>query len=468
MDLKTTPLQSDEPAAQQKRVLVADDDPHVRQLLEMVLSEEGYEVLAAGNGHELVRLAQEHTPGLILVDLVMPQMDGFEAIRQIRHDSRTAHIPVLILTAQSRTGDVVVGFETGADDYIAKPFNITELLARVKSHLRRAAQRPVLNPLTGLPGGVLLSQELRRRLGQRTPLALLYTDLDNFKAFNDTYGFSRGDRAIQMVANILQNIMAEQGAPDDFIGHIGGDDFAVLTTPDRARALCRAIIKLFDHEIRELYSREDLRRGYFSAVDRHGILRRFDVMTISIGVVTSDRRGFPEEDEFTRVAAEMKHYAKTRDGSSYAIDKRVSSHGAEVERRGVRQRRVLIGSDDSSLRAVLRATFLEDGCLVQEAGDAAELRRQLALIERTAVVIADAKMGDALWEVCAERRADVCTPPILALAQDDDEIARARAAGVTLWLRQPLPLVDIIAAADQLIADAYERSEDAAPAIDHG
>jgi DNA-binding response OmpR family regulator len=187
-------IHPDDPSAQavvpHQRVLVADDDPHIRQLLEVTLRSDGYEVICASNGHDLVRLAQERVPGLILVDLMMPQMDGYEAIRQMRNDTRTAHIPMLILTARSRSGDVVVGFETGADDYIAKPFDVSELLARVKSHLRRAAQRPVLNPLTGAPGGVLFAQELRHRMARGAPLALLYADLDNFKAFNDAYGFS--------------------------------------------------------------------------------------------------------------------------------------------------------------------------------------------------------------------------------------------------------------------------------------
>ena len=149
------------------RVLIADDDPYIRQLLELALGDDGYEVISAIDGHELVRLAQDRAPSLILVDLAMPRMDGYEAIRQMRNDTRTAHIPMLILTARTGAKDVVIGFDTGADDYIAKPFDITELLARVKSHLRRSTQRPVLNPLTGLPGGVLLSQALRHRLARK-------------------------------------------------------------------------------------------------------------------------------------------------------------------------------------------------------------------------------------------------------------------------------------------------------------
>lgn len=474
MYMKATPPQLDEPtrldplaaveqAAPPQLVLVADDDPHVRQLLELVLSDDGYEVISASNGHELVRMAQEHTPGLMLVDLMMPQMDGFEAIRQMRNDSRTAHIPMLILTARSLTGDVVTGFETGADDYIAKPFNISELLARVKSHLRRAAQRPVLNPLTGLPSGVLLSQELRRRLAQQSAFALLYADLDNFKVFNDTYGFSRGDRAILLVAGIIQRVIAAHGNADDFIGHIGGDDFAVLTTPDRSKVLCHAIIDAFDDEIRGLYSPEDRQRGYFSAVDRHGVLRRFGLMSISIGVVSSQRRRYAEEEEFTRIAAEMKHYAKTRPGSSFAVDKRAANQNTDIERRGARQRAVLIVSDDSSLRVVLRTTLQEEGYLVMEADNAEILRQPILADDRPPLIIADAQLGAPLWALCGTCMAASVKSLFVVLAHDDDDVAQARTAGAAMCLRQPLPLAEIVACVDQLITAACELDEETPP-----
>src|SRR5439155_17234472 len=166
-----------------KRILIADDELAVRQLLELVLRSQGYDVLVAQNGDQLVRMAQERVPDLVVIDLMMPYLDGYEAIRQLRNDTRTAHLPMVVLTAKSTPDDVVIGFETGADDYITKPFNIPELLARIKGHLRRASQRPVRNPLTDLAGNILLTEELKYRLKGTTPFALLYVDLDNFKAF---------------------------------------------------------------------------------------------------------------------------------------------------------------------------------------------------------------------------------------------------------------------------------------------
>src|SRR5258706_6897153 len=254
-----------------KRILIADDEHAVRQLLEVVLASQGYDVLIAQNGDQMVRMAQERVPDLVLVDLMMPHLDGYEAIRQLRNDTRTAHLPMIILTAKSTPDDVVTGFETGADDYITKPFNIPELLARIKGHLRRAAQRPVRNPLTDLPGNILLTEELKYRLKLPDPFAFLYTDLDNFKAFNDTYGPARGDRVIRLMADVLIEQVQAHSASGDFIGHIGGDDFAVITSLDVLDDLCRTIIDTFDQRVRTLYDPEDLARGYLQGVDRQSV-----------------------------------------------------------------------------------------------------------------------------------------------------------------------------------------------------
>jgi diguanylate cyclase (GGDEF)-like protein len=458
--------QNGEPAGgslPQWRVLIADDDPHIRQLLEVALSDDGFEVLSAADGYELVRLAQERSPSLMLVDLSMPRLDGYEAIRQMRNDTRTAHIPMLILTARSGVKDIVTGFETGADDYIAKPFDINELLARVRSHLRRSAQRPVLNPLTGLAGGVLLSQELRRRLGRAEPLGLLYADLDNFKAFNDIYGFSRGDQAILFVANLIQQVVAQHGGPEDFIGHIGGDDFAILTSPARVDQICRALIATFDQDIGQLYNEEDRKRGYISSVDRYGILRRFGLMTLSIGVVTNQRRRFDDEDTLTRVAAEMKRYAKEQGGSTYAVDQRNSVSAPEersqanLPERRSRSRGVLIASDDTSLRTILRSTLRESGYTVFESAGRASLQRRVAA-DRPAVVLADGQLGRPLWELCATLPERPETA-VVVLAYEQEIVARARAAGATACLHLPLPLADIVECIDRIT----KTTDDVAP-----
>jgi len=307
----------------------------------------------------------------------------------------------------------------------------------------------VLNPLTGLPGNVLLSQELRHRLSRQRPVALLYTDLDNFKIFNDIYGFSRGDQVILAVASIVQRVTAAQGNSDDFVSHIGGDDLAVLTTPDRIDQICHALIATFDREIAEFYNAEDRRRGYITSADRYGVLRRFGMMTISIGVVTNERRQFEDEEAFARVAAEMKRYAKERGGSSYAVDQRSEPHAAQPERRGRRKRMVLLASEDTSMRVVLRSTLQASGYTTSETTSVAGLR-QILQQNRPAVVIADALLGAPLWNLCAEQDSEPSGAAIIVLAYEEPLIEQARAAGANVALHLPLPLAEIVGWVDRL------------------
>lgn len=432
-----------------QRILVADDDPHVRHLLETSLLSDGYAVLSAADGHELVQMAQRYTPHLVLVDLVMPQMDGYEAIRQMRNDTRISHIPMLILTAHMRPDEIVVGFDTGADDYIAKPFEISEVLARVRSHLRRAARQPLLNPLSGLPGGALLAQELQSHFERHLPLALLHADLDNFKTFNDTYGFSRGDRAILLVATLLQAAIANHGNSGDFIGHIGGDDFVVLTTPERVDTICRETLAGFDRDVQQFYLPEDWQRGYLTGVDRFGVLRRFRLLSLSIGGTTNSNRAFGDVEEFARAAAEMKHYAKLQSGSYYAIDQRSSYQPYLLDRRLTVARHLIVASADTSLRNLLDVTLQRAGYTVQTA---TTIEGMEALLGAGGVqgVIADAQLGRSLWPVCARFAAQPQPPGIVVLTYGDVQ-ADVLAPDV-IMLQIPLPLADIVTCLDGLIA----------------
>jgi GGDEF domain-containing protein len=358
---------------------------------------------------------------------------------------------MLIVTAQLQTRNVVVGVPSGADDYITNPFDTPVLVARIQTQLRRAAQRPVSNPLTGLPGNGLLLEEIRYRLDRGTPFALLYADLDNFKVFNDIYGFARGDEAILLVAHLVQHAVALHGGPGTFVGHIGGDDFAILSAIEHVDTICQTLIATFDRAVGQLYHPDDLRRGYLSGIDRHGMLRRFGLMSISIGVVSTQRRAFSGPVELTRVAAEMKHYAKTQPGSNYAVDRRCATQVAQAEPHTPRRRIVQVVSDDASLRAVLRTTLREAGYTVQEAAEAGAMCRSPGSGAPVALV-ADARLGSQLWA----RMVEPHLPPIVVLVSNDAEEAQARLAGAGACLRQPLPVAEIV---DQLarLTSAFAR-----------
>src|SRR5438093_8276420 len=190
-------------------VLVVDDDPDVARFVEVNLRSAGYEVTVASNGEEGFDKAVELRPDLVLLDVMMPKVGGFEVAHRLRRDPRTSSSSIIMLTAKALSSDKVLGLSSGADDYIIKPFDPVELLARVKGTLRRAREMRALSPLTGLPGNIRVQEEIRRRVGEDQPFALLYADLDHFKAYNDNYGFVRGDRAIQTLARMVTETVHE-------------------------------------------------------------------------------------------------------------------------------------------------------------------------------------------------------------------------------------------------------------------
>lgn len=426
------------------RILVAEDEPDVGMLLREILVSEGYEVELVPNGHLLVERAQEQPPDLILVDLLMPLMDGLEAIRQLRNDTRTSHLPTLILTALGESSRIVEGLETGADDYIVKPYEREVLLARVRSQLRRASQLPARNPLTGLPGNVSIQAEINRQLQQGAKFALLYIDLDNFKAFNDVYGFARGDKALHLVASVLQ----EQCPSGDFIGHIGGDDFVVIHFGADPETLCKRIIQVFDQRVRTLYDEADLQRGYLVATDRYGIVRQFGIISLSIAVVTTYTRSFRNYDEIGRVAAELKQAAKQIAGSAYKIDRRSDDAipPSLNDRRSGSSPEALIVCHNDIVRAAIIATLNVRGYRLLIADNEIAAQGLLAHNPHPALIVAEFQRSTPIqiWQQVNHNST------LIALINDDEDATIAQQAGAQVIIRldgSPLNLSDQLQAA---------------------
>jgi diguanylate cyclase (GGDEF)-like protein len=308
--------------AERQLVLVADDDEDIVRFVEVNLRLEGFQVATASDGDEALRAAYDLTPDLILLDVMMPEVDGFEVCQRLRSDARTRQISIIMLTAKSLSADKVVGLTAGADDYMIKPFDPIELIARVKSALRRSREMRDANPLTQLPGNVQVQEEVSRRVSSGTPFALMYIDLDNFKAFNDHYGFLRGDETIKMLARCATEAMARHGGDDSFLGHVGGDDFVIVVEPLVAEPLAQDIIRLWDDRIVDLYDPEDVEHGYIEVVDRRKQLHQFPFTSVSIGIASNTGRAIDSHWAASEIAAEMKAFAKNDDGSSYAIDRR--------------------------------------------------------------------------------------------------------------------------------------------------
>lgn len=305
-----------------EKILVIDDEEDIANLVKTTLEGEGFEVTIAYDGEGALEKIHQISPDLVILDLRLPGMSGYQVCQKIREDISLAHIPIIMLTAKGSTSDKVIGLSFAPDDYVTKPFQGEELVARVKTHLTRTASDISANPLTKLPGNIPLAQALERCLSQNRLFAVLYLDLSNFKSFNDKYSYLRGDKVIRTTAQIILKAVKEKGNPGDFIGHIGGDDFIIITTPDKVDILCRSIIKDFDQEIPNLYDEEDRKRGYIVTKDRLNKTRKFPLMTISIGVVTNKSRKFTSPAEISDVGAELKRYAKLKKKSSYVVDKR--------------------------------------------------------------------------------------------------------------------------------------------------
>jgi diguanylate cyclase (GGDEF)-like protein len=305
-------------------VLVVDDDPDVARFIEVNLRSAGYDVAVASDGEEALERALEGRPDLILLDVMMPKMDGFEVAQRLRRDPRTSTCSIIMLTAKALSSDKVLGLSSGADDYIIKPFDPVELLARVKGTLRRAREMRALSPLTGLPGNIRVQEEIRHKVAEDQPFAVLYCDLDYFKAYNDHYGFIRGDRAIQALARLLTEVVHEAAGPQGFVGHVGGDDFIVIVEPEIAEDLAKKIVERFDEQSVALYDSIDRDRGGIEVPDRQGNKKLFPLLALSVGVATTLNRRFSHYGEAVSIATEMKQFAKRTPTSSYAVDQRTS------------------------------------------------------------------------------------------------------------------------------------------------
>lgn len=306
-------------------ILVADDDPTVAMLVSAILKKDNYNVISAHDSEGVFSMLSGVKPNLIILDLKMPGIDGYAICRKIRENPKTRHIPVIILSGVSRTEAKVTCMDMGADDFITKPFDARELRARLKRTLKRKTTDVSLNPLTHLPGSPSIEEETQKRLASRRAFAFIYADIDNFKAFNDAYGYARGDAVITRLAEIFIRQVSTHPDADVFAGHIGGDDFVLISGAREIETIAGQITVEFDRVIPSFYDPGDVKRGYITTTDRKKQTRRFPIMTLSIAVVTPDISRDVHYAEIVAAAAEVKRYAKSmpdRHGSIFIKDRR--------------------------------------------------------------------------------------------------------------------------------------------------
>lgn len=309
------------PTANGNILILAEDSP-TQEFLSDLLRGEGYDVTVTKSQPGALEALRQKPFNLIILDFESQQIKGIEFCKSIRRNFRFRHICLILLMDTKNPLDKIKGIYAGADDYVNKPIEAAELLVRVKSSLVRITRDLDANPLTKLPGNVSLLKELEERTKSQLPMAVGYIDLSKFKEFNDRYGFKQGDEVLGYLATIISETLESLGNSTDFLGHIGGDDFFFITTPDCVEEICKRIVEDFDKNIVSFYEQEDRSRGYTITKNRAGDLCKIPIMNLSIGVVTNEYQKFSHIGGIIQVATDLKNYAKTLGKSVYVKDRR--------------------------------------------------------------------------------------------------------------------------------------------------
>ncbi len=302
-------------------IYIIDDDKYSLQDLKELFAN-NYEYRFINVSTEEINKALMNIPSLIIIDEDNVDRDIEELCATIRKNEDNSITPIIVLSSNANKEHRLNVLKTAVEYYIRKPVDQDYLYYTIKNIMRLLYTNRRVSPLTGLPGNVQIHAELKKRLFNKEEFGVLYVDLDNFKAYNDVYGFVKGDEIIKFTARtIVRNVHSIENN-DSFVGHIGGDDFVAIVSKTDYDEVCRNIINEFDEEILAYFTEEDRKRGYIEVANRRGILEDFPLTSISIGVVDVEPDRFNNILEIGEVGAQVKHVAKTTLGSSYAIDRR--------------------------------------------------------------------------------------------------------------------------------------------------
>jgi diguanylate cyclase (GGDEF)-like protein len=286
------------------RLLIVEDDLDISNMLQIYFSGQGFDVDLAPRGSVALDKTRQNLPHLIVLDIMLPDIDGFEVCRVLRTNTRTSHVPIIFLTQKDERSDKLTGLELGADDYITKPFDIEELKLRVQRAITRAEQQSLTDPRSGLPAGRLIEEQLRRII-RESNWALMDIRINNFEAFNEVYGFVAGDDVIRFTAMIINEVLDELGSPNDFVGHPGGDNFIIITTEAAAKKIRDRLKSRFEEEVQSHYNFVDREQGYILTT-HDGRTEESRLMTLAIGLITPSEYQFTDIREITELASEAR------------------------------------------------------------------------------------------------------------------------------------------------------------------
>lgn len=286
------------------RILVVEDDFDISNMLRIYFSGQGYEVQVAPRGGDALSITRKQLPHLIVLDIMLPDMNGYDVCRELRTTTRTSHIPVIFLTQKDERSDKIAGLELGADDYITKPFDIEELKLRVQNAIAAANRITQIDGKSSLPTGRLIEEHLRDLMHGTKSWTYVDMKINFFDPFTEVYGFVAGDEVLRFMALLIGEVVDEVGTPDDFVGHPGRDNFVVITHALDADKLKQRLVKRFDEEVKQHYSFIDRERSYILVPDNERGERQAPLMSLSVGSVSTSTHQFADIREITELAAE--------------------------------------------------------------------------------------------------------------------------------------------------------------------
>ncbi len=283
------------------RILIVEDDADISNMLQIYFTGQEYEVDLAARGKDALVKCRKNLPDLIVLDIMLPDIDGYEVCKQLRITTRTSHIPIIFLTMRDARSDKIAGLELGADDYITKPFDIEELRLRVKNSITSYRHKNMTDPSTALPSARLIEDQLRKLMRQKN-WALLQITIDHMDAFGNVYGFVAVDEVLRFTANLLSSIADQLGTTNDFIGHASNDTFILITHAHNVNKIKEQMQQQFDEGISAHYSFMDREQGGISLPDNS----LAPIMCLSVGIVSDRNQQFSDIREITETAAEQR------------------------------------------------------------------------------------------------------------------------------------------------------------------
>ena len=291
------------------RLLIVEDDFDIATMLQIYFGSLGYEADLAPRGLDALEKTRQKMPHLIVLDIMLPDIDGYEVCRCLRTQTRTSHIPIIFLTQKDERSDKLQGLELGADDYVTKPFDIEELRLRVQNAIGRSERERLTDPRTNLPTGRLIEEQLRQII-RKEGWAMLDIRLNHFEPFKEAYGFVASDDVLRFTGMLIGEVLDELGSVNDFIGHIGGDNFMVITEEENSVGVRHRLTTRFNDEVLTYYSFKDRQQGYIQLSGDMVPEVKSPLMDLSVGVISPNEYQFADIREITELAAEARRIDK--------------------------------------------------------------------------------------------------------------------------------------------------------------